>query len=146
MCGITILWGTAVTEEMHDASIRALQEGEGRGPNITHQDFLFVESIPVAIGLTYQHSRDRDILYANVQRCNDGRIIVHNGVNMSVIVDVSAHTITGMCSPSCAQPLFFVEGDAWCGFVSDRHAIPAGVVRIQPVEPGGSHTLNLTRK
>lgn len=141
MCGITILWGAAVTEEMHDASIRALQQGRA-GPNVTHQEFLSVDATPIAIGRTYHPVHETSYR----QGCADGRIIVHNGVDMSVIVDVSAQTVTGMCSPSCAQPLFFAEGDAWCGFVSDRQAVPAGVLHMQTVQPGGSYTRNLTHK
>ena len=145
MCGIAVLWGVAVTEELHDAAIKALQhrqrEHSDKGPIITHQDFLSVGETLVAIGLTYQHSQEKD-KHTFLQHCADERIIISNGLDTSIVLDRRAQTITGMCSPSCAQPLFLVTGDGWCGFVSDS----GGAANTQPIRPGCSHTRNLCSK
>lgn len=144
MCGIAVLWGPAVTEELHDAAIKALQQQQrGKGPIITHQDFLSVGEVPVAIGLTYQHSQEKD-KHTFLQHCFDERIIISNGLDTSIVLDRRAQTITGMCSPSCAQPLFLVTGDGWCGFVSDSGA--AAAADIQSIRPGCSHIRNLCDK
>ena len=142
MCGIAVLWGPAVTEEIHDAAIKALQQKRSEGPIITHQDFLSVGETPIAIGLTYQHSQEKD-KHKFLQHYADERIIISNGLDTSIVLDRRAQTIMGLCSPSCAQPLFLVTGDGWCGFVSDGGS---NVVDIQPIRPGSSVTRNLCSK
>lgn len=146
MCGIAVLWGSAVTEELHDSIIKRLrqQQQSGSGPIITHQDFLSVGEMPVAIGLTYQHSQEKD-KHTFLQHCADGRIVINNGKDVSIVLDKEAQTILGLCSPSCAQPLFLVTGDGWCGFVSDSQAA-AVAANIQPLRPGSSLVCNLCTK
>ena len=144
-CGIAILWGAAVTEELHDAIIKGLQlqqrKQSGNGPIITHQDFLSVGETPVVIGLTYQHSQEKD-KHTFLQHCADERIIISNGLDTSIVLDRAAQTVMGLCSPSCTQPLFLVTGDGWCGFVSDSGAAPSNTT-AEPIRPGYSQTRSL---
>lgn len=141
MCDIAVLWGPAVTEELHDATMKVLQKKErnGEGPIITHQDFLSVGETSVAVGLTYRHSHEKD-KHLFLQHCADGRIIITNGLDVSVVVDKGAQTVTGMCSPSCIQPLFLVTGDGWYGFVS---RCGPNIADMQPIRPGCSQTRSL---
>ena len=76
MCGICVLWGPSVNEQMHT---KCLEKLTPRGPDVTESHFLTADTTPVAIGFTRLHIQGSKSGAEQPFMLRDGRRILCNG-------------------------------------------------------------------
>ena len=78
MCGICVLWGPSVNEQMHT---KCLEKLGPRGPDITESHFLTADAtgLPIAIGFTRLHIQGSKNGAEQPFTLQDGRRILCNG-------------------------------------------------------------------